>query len=151
MHEKGVNTASDGRKTILDLLLQPEGEAPLSKQSIVDETYSFFFAGTHTTSFTISMATYYLLSNPSKLKKLLAELKTVTRNTEGLLEYRDVHRLPYLVSFFLRSLLSKENTSLIDLLPFSERNHQGISSAFLTRSWGPSTDCPRWGSHLGWL
>lgn len=100
-HEKGVNTASDGRKTILDLLLQPEdGEAPLSKQSIVDETYSFCFAGTHTTSHTISMATYYLLSNPSKLEKLLAELKTATRNTEGLLEYRDVNRLPYLVSFF---------------------------------------------------
>lgn len=81
------------------MLLKPDdGYPPLSQQTVVDETYSFCFAGTHTTSFTISLATYYLLSNPSKLEKLRAELKTVKRNHDGLLEYRSVNKLPYLVS-----------------------------------------------------
>ncbi len=98
-HKQGINSAEDGRKTILDLLLQPEDGYPaLSKESIVDETYSFCFAGTHTTSFTISLATYYLLRNPLKLEKLLEELQTVKKNPKGLLEYRDVYKLPYLVS-----------------------------------------------------
>ena len=98
-HEQGINSAQDGRKTILDLLLQPEdGYSALSKESVVDETYSFCFAGTHTTSFTISLATYYLLRNPIKLEKLLKELQTVKKNPKGLLEYRDVYKLPYLVS-----------------------------------------------------
>lgn len=107
-HKKGIYHAGDGRKTILDLLLHPEdGGNALSKESVVDETYSFCFAGTHTTSFTISLATYYLLRNPAKLGKLLEELKGVKRNPEGLLEYRDVCNLPYLVS-------DKFSTSLCD-------------------------------------
>jgi cytochrome P450 len=93
-----VQAAEDGRKTILDLLLQPEdGSAPLSKDSVVDETYSFCFAGTHTTSLTISMATYYLLRHSDKFDKLQEELSTVKRTNEGLMEYRDVCNLPYLV------------------------------------------------------
>ncbi|KAL8780684.1 MAG: hypothetical protein Q9194_000787 [Teloschistes cf. exilis] len=105
--KKGVYGAENGRKTVLDLLLNPEdGYAALSKQSIVDETYSFCFAGTHTTSFTISLATYYLLRSPDKLAKLREELKTVEdkRNPEGLLEYRDVYKLPYLTAIIKESL-----------------------------------------------
>ncbi|KAL8867965.1 MAG: hypothetical protein Q9174_005310, partial [Haloplaca sp. 1 TL-2023] len=107
LHEKGVYGAENGRKTILDLLLQPEeGFPPLSKASVVDETYSFCFAGTHTTSFTISLATFYLLRHPEKLAKLRQELKTVEdkRNSEGLLEYRDVYKLPYLTAIIKESL-----------------------------------------------
>ncbi|KAI9368160.1 cytochrome P450 [Aspergillus egyptiacus] len=104
-HKRGIKTAEDGRKTILDLLLQPEGgSTPLSKASVVDETYSFCFAGTHTTSLTISMATYYLLKNTPKLQKLREELKKVKRNSKGLLEYRDVSRLPYLTAVIKESL-----------------------------------------------
>ncbi|KAL8964925.1 MAG: hypothetical protein Q9183_004138 [Haloplaca sp. 2 TL-2023] len=107
LHEKGVYGAENGRKTILDLLLQPEeGFPPLSKASVVDETYSFCFAGTHTTSFTISLATFYLLRHPEKLVKLREELKTVEdkRNSEGLLEFRDVNKLPYLTAVIKESL-----------------------------------------------
>lgn len=45
----------------------------------------------------MSMGTYYLLSNPSKLAKLVEELKTVPKSDRGLLEYRKVNTLPYLV------------------------------------------------------
>ncbi|KAL2786798.1 cytochrome P450 [Aspergillus keveii] len=104
-HSQGVQAAEDGRKTILDLLLQPEdGSAPLSKDSVVDETYSFCFAGTHTTSLTISMATYYLLRHPDKFDKLQEELSTVKRTNEGLMEYRDVCNLPYLTAVIKESL-----------------------------------------------
>lgn len=104
-HRQGIKTAEDGRKTILDLLLQPEdGSTPLRKASVVDETYSFCFAGTHTTSLTISMATYYLLKNPEKLEQLSEELKGVKENSQGMLEYRDICRLPYLTAVIKESL-----------------------------------------------
>ncbi|KGO75955.1 Cytochrome P450, E-class, group I [Penicillium italicum] len=104
-HRKGIKTAEDGRKTILDLLLQPEdGSTPLRKASVVDETYSFCFAGTHTTSLTISMATYYLLKNPEKLEQLREELRGVKENSQGMLEYRDICRLPYLTAVIKESL-----------------------------------------------
>lgn len=56
------------------------------------------FAGTDTTSFALSLGTYHLLSNPSKLKILREELDAVPVNANGMLEYRDVRNLPYLVS-----------------------------------------------------
>lgn len=46
----------------------------------------------------MSMATYYLLHHPDKLTKLRDELSNVRRNDNGLLEYKDVKDLPYLVS-----------------------------------------------------
>lgn len=56
------------------------------------------FAGTDTTSFALSLGTYHLLSNLSKLKILREELDAVPVNANGMLEYRDVRNLPYLVS-----------------------------------------------------
>ena len=98
-HDMGIVKAEDGRKTVIDLLLRPEDDGPaLTHHSIEDETYSFAFAGTHTTSHTMSMGTYYLLRNPSKVEKLKIELQSVPRNENGLLEYRQVRDLPYLVS-----------------------------------------------------
>lgn len=64
---------------------------------MVDEVNSFCFAGTHTTSFSLTLATYYLIANPSKLQKLLEELKPVPKNAEDLYEYRSISNLPYLV------------------------------------------------------
>lgn len=46
----------------------------------------------------MSMATYYLLKDPDKLFKMRQELNNVPRNESGLLEYKDVKDLPYLVS-----------------------------------------------------
>lgn len=149
--------AENGRKTVLDLLLNPEdGYAALSKQSIVDETYSFCFAGTHTTSFTISLATYYLLRSPDKLAKLREELKTVEdkRNPEGLLEYRDVYKLPYLVStpfsHQLPKLASLWRVIMLTLL-CPDRHHQRVSPPLIPRSRHPPTCCPSFRPNVGWL
>jgi len=94
----GINKAEDGRNTVIDLLLRPkDGGLPLTHQAVEDETYSFAFAGTHTTSHTMSMGTYYLLRHPEKLERLKEELASVPRNPSGLLEYKQVRDLPYLV------------------------------------------------------
>jgi hypothetical protein len=44
------------------------------------------------------MGSYYLMSNPSKLEKMREELDTVPTNADGILEYKDIRNLPYLVS-----------------------------------------------------
>lgn len=44
------------------------------------------------------MGSYYLMSNPSKLEKMRDELSTVPTNEDGLLQYKDIRNLPYLVS-----------------------------------------------------
>ncbi|KAF7922011.1 uncharacterized protein EAE98_008222 [Botrytis deweyae] len=104
-HELGVEKAEDGRKTVIDLLLRPEdGGRPLTHQAVEDETYSFAFAGTHTTSHTMSMGTYYLLSQPAKLQKLRDELKPIPKNDQGLYEYKTVRSLPYLNACIKESL-----------------------------------------------
>lgn len=45
----------------------------------------------------MSVGTYHLLRNPEKLERLIKELEVVPRNENGLLEYRKVRDLPYLV------------------------------------------------------
>ncbi|KAI1348886.1 cytochrome P450 [Xylaria sp. FL0043] len=112
-HAQGIYTAEDGRATIFDLFLQPnpdKGQLELSKDVLIDEAFAFCFAGpfspllpsdpvrkgTDTTSYALSMGSYYLMSNPSKLEKMRAELATVPTNEDGLLRYKDIRNLPYL-------------------------------------------------------
>ncbi|KAI1124633.1 cytochrome P450 [Nemania abortiva] len=98
-HNQGVYTAEDGRPTIFDLYLRPnpeKGQLALSRDILIDEAFAFCFAGTDTTSYALSMGTYYLISNPSKLNKMREELKTVPANSDGVLEYKDIRNLPYL-------------------------------------------------------
>ncbi|KAI1422723.1 cytochrome P450 [Xylaria sp. FL1777] len=98
-HKQGVFTAEDGRATIFDLFLKPnpeKGQLELGKDVLIDEAFAFCFAGTDTTSYALSMGSYYLMSNPSKLEKMRAELSTVPTNEDGLLQYKDIRNLPYL-------------------------------------------------------
>ena len=103
-HHNGALYAKDGRKILFDLLLRPsESEdpsdlPPLTSQVLIDEANAFCLAGTLTTSVSLSLGTYFLLRDPLRRQKLLDELKDVPRNVEGLMEYRDVSKLPYLVS-----------------------------------------------------
>ncbi|KAI1267884.1 cytochrome P450 [Xylariaceae sp. FL1019] len=98
-HKNGIYTGEDGRSTIFDLFLRPnpeKGQLNLSKDVLIDEMFAFCFAGTDTTSYALSMGSYYLMSNPSKLEKMRLELSTVPTNADGLLEYRNIRNLPYL-------------------------------------------------------
>ncbi|GAW23203.1 hypothetical protein ANO14919_127540 [Xylariales sp. No.14919] len=98
-HKQGIYTAEDGRATVFDLFLRPDpdkGQLELSRDVLIDETFAFCFAGTDTTSYALSMGSYYLMSNPSKLQKMRDELSTVPTNEDGLLQYKDIRNLPYL-------------------------------------------------------
>lgn len=65
---------------------------------LLDEGTVFLFAGTETTSRTMAITMFYLLSNPDCLKKLREELDTLptTENFEHSLQ--TLESLPYLVS-----------------------------------------------------
>ncbi|KAI0007136.1 cytochrome P450 [Xylariaceae sp. FL0662B] len=106
-NKKGVYVTELGRPTIFDLLLNPnleKGHKPLNKEILVDEAFALCFAGTDTTSYGLSLATFYLLKNPDKLRALRQELETLQTNPAGLFEYRDVLKLPYLTAVVKEAL-----------------------------------------------
>ncbi|KAJ8121571.1 hypothetical protein ONZ43_g2006 [Nemania bipapillata] len=95
----GIYTDENGRPTIFDLYLQPnpeKGQLALGRDVLIDEAFAFCFAGTDTTSYALSMGAYYLVSNPSKLKKMREELQNVPTSADGVLEYKNIRNLPYL-------------------------------------------------------
>ncbi|RYP09325.1 hypothetical protein DL764_001372 [Monosporascus ibericus] len=86
------------RTTYFDLLLsenKARGPRAFSEVVLIDEALAMCFAGTDTTGFALSLGTFYLLKNPTKLRILREELDGVAPNGDGLLEYRDVRSLPY--------------------------------------------------------
>ncbi|KAH7317035.1 cytochrome P450 [Stachybotrys elegans] len=97
----GVYVAESGRPTLFDLLLNPneeKGHRALPKDILVDEAFALCFAGTDTTSYALSLTTFYLLKNPDKLQLLRDELATVDTDASGLLNYHNLTSLPYLTA-----------------------------------------------------
>ncbi|KAK4172979.1 cytochrome P450 [Triangularia setosa] len=108
-HRDGKLGGDKGSLSLLDLLIQPElgrddnhldveiGLAPENKRALVDEVLAYYIAGTHSSSVTMSLAIYYLLSNPTKLQKLQYELDGLPSNQDGLLEFKSLsnHKAPY--------------------------------------------------------
>ncbi|KAL7800600.1 cytochrome P450 [Trichoderma afarasin] len=60
------------------------------------ETAALFGAGTETTSWTLAVITYYLLTQPKTLKKLTEELRTVVDDPKSLPPWSTLEQLPYL-------------------------------------------------------
>jgi cytochrome P450 len=72
------NDSEYRRNDILDILLTKNSETgaeEFSDKDIIDQLNSFLFAGTDSTSATMSMAIYFLLKNPKALEQCLNELK----------------------------------------------------------------------------
>eukprot|EP00029_Vermamoeba_vermiformis_P014139 TRINITY_DN926_c0_g1_i1.p1 TRINITY_DN926_c0_g1~~TRINITY_DN926_c0_g1_i1.p1 ORF type:complete len:451 (-),score=41.42 TRINITY_DN926_c0_g1_i1:200-1552(-) len=66
------------RNDILDILLTKNSETgaqEFTDKDVIDQLNSFLFAGTDSTSATMSMAIYYLLQNPKALEQCSNELK----------------------------------------------------------------------------
>lgn len=57
-------------RDMLDVLLDPDLEIPLSKQQIRDEIVTFIVAGHETVASALTWAWYLLVTNPSEMKKL---------------------------------------------------------------------------------
>ncbi|RAK94263.1 cytochrome P450 [Aspergillus costaricaensis CBS 115574] len=95
----------NARMTVFSSLLQAEKDSPSrSMDGLVNEAYFFCFAGTESTSYALSCATYYLLTHPNSAKKLREELECQPVNADGIIEYQYLRNLPYLTAVIKESL-----------------------------------------------
>ncbi|KAL7909376.1 cytochrome P450 [Trichoderma velutinum] len=85
------------RETIFASLFQsnlPDEEKTVAR--FAGETAALFGGGTETTSWTLAVITYYLLTQPKILKKLTEELQTVVDDPTSLPPWSTLEQLPYL-------------------------------------------------------
>lgn len=91
-------------QTIYHALLDRSGLAAKGKrapdmQELIDESILFLSAGADTSSFTLTIAVYHILSNPSILLKLQQELDGLKESCgDQKPSLKAIERLPYLVS-----------------------------------------------------
>ncbi|XP_050228542.2 cytochrome P450 76A1-like [Mercurialis annua] len=107
----------DKRKDFLDVLLDFHGDdikAPstLSSTFMNNIIIELFGAGTDTTSSTLEWAMAELLHNPTILKKLQLELRTII-HPEKKLEEKDIEHLPYLMAVIKETLRLHPPTPLL--------------------------------------
>jgi len=83
--------------TVFASLLQSDLEI-LDKetQRIADEAAAIVGAGTETTSWALSVMTYYLLAKPEIMARLTVELKAVVKDPQQLPDWTVLETLPYL-------------------------------------------------------
>ena len=99
--DRGLLQSKDGSTTLFDLVLEPDekkGYEVPTLEKLVDEAFLFLVAGSDTTAYTMSCATFYLLNDQECLARLRAELQGVPRDTHGRFEWKELANLPYLVS-----------------------------------------------------
>lgn len=99
--EKGRFVDDNEQTVMFDLLLESNSEKGfkrLSREQLVDDAFIFVFAGTDTTAYALSCATFYILYTPGVLAKLREELMRVPTREKGKFEWKDVQNLPYMVS-----------------------------------------------------
>ncbi|KAI0151458.1 cytochrome P450 [Pestalotiopsis sp. NC0098] len=91
-----AHTVND-RPNVFGSLL--ESDMPEHEKSIVrlsDEASAVLSAGTETTSWTVSVITYHVLTQPKILSKLTEELNSVVKDPKKLPTWTDLEKLPYL-------------------------------------------------------
>ena len=97
---KARSTVSwDRLPTMFDIALNPDarkGRPALTVDQLSADTLLLLLAGTDTTSLTLAMATYRILSNPYILRELQAELREAMPRKDMQLEYAELEQLPYL-------------------------------------------------------
>lgn len=99
----GAEDSGLAYQTIYDALLDQngliaKGRRPPTLNELIDESILFLSAGTDTTSFSLTMAVYHVLSNPevkTRLVQELAEFKERCGDRNPSL--KDIEQLPYLV------------------------------------------------------
>ena len=84
---------------MFDIALDPDarkGRPTLTVDQLSADALFLLLAGTDTTSLTLTMATYRVLSNPNILERLQAELREALPRKDMQLEYAELENLPYL-------------------------------------------------------
>ncbi|KAJ5713105.1 uncharacterized protein N7483_010286 [Penicillium malachiteum] len=112
--EKGILQTDDGRDTMFDVLLEPNGEKNYQvpdMNSLIDEAFVFMLAGADSTAYTAAYATYYILTFKDVLFKLKIELSRIPRHENGRLDCKNIQSLPYL------SCVVKESLRIASAVP----------------------------------
>ncbi|KAF2707312.1 cytochrome P450 [Pleomassaria siparia CBS 279.74] len=95
--EGSVKLESQSYKTIFHTLLQSDLPAREKETDrLAEEAVLIVGAGTHTTSWILTVITFNLLSNPALLRRLKDELKSVQSGSENKPSLIDLERLPFL-------------------------------------------------------
>jgi len=94
-----------GIKTIFHTLLQSDLPA-IEKESrrLAEEAVLLVGAGTHTTSWCLTVIAFHLLANPTLLKQLKEELKSVHPNPNSRPSLQELERLPFLTGVLKEGL-----------------------------------------------
>ena len=123
---------------MFDLLLEDnlkKGHQRLNLEQLIDEALIFLTAGTDTTSYSLSAATFYVLHTPAVLQKLQEELYSVPRGEGGRIEWGNVQKMPYMVCRQLKFLPQSAH------LGSQGRYRKRIASACNSRNRSPSPRC----------
>jgi len=97
---KGFYGDEDSRSTVFDFMadVKPEKNYPEpTERELVDDAIVMVVAGSESTMITLTHATFHLLKNPLILQRFKEELKDVPKDDEGLFDYNDLGKLPFLV------------------------------------------------------
>lgn len=95
----------EAKATVLRELYQ--SDLPVSEKTIqrlVEEAQTLLVAGSETTGNTLTLTTFYLLTDPKKAGKLKQELAQINKGQDSPLVYHDLHRLPYLTAAIIEGL-----------------------------------------------
>lgn len=90
------------RPTIVESFFESEPNAPVER--IVDESFAIAGAGTETTSWALTVATFHLLTKPEILARLTEELREVVSDSRKLPSWTMLEKLPYLSAVIQESL-----------------------------------------------
>ena len=96
---KGEKPAAGTNATIFDSILDsdlPDHEKETER--LWQEAQVACIAGTETTAWTLSVLTFYVLSNHEVGRKLRRELESAIPDISANVEIKDLEKLPYLVS-----------------------------------------------------
>ncbi|KAL4936092.1 hypothetical protein BDV06DRAFT_216933 [Aspergillus oleicola] len=102
----GQLTTPDGITTIFDAMLTPSEEKGYKERTpkeLIDEAALFILAGSDTSAYSLSTATYYLLSNPKAQEMLQAELSNAERFIREK-NWEETRKLPYLMAVIKETL-----------------------------------------------
>lgn len=94
-------------KTIFHQLLDPnatEGHVVPNIEDLTDEMFTILTAAAETTGHSMTMITYYVVSNPEIYQKLVSELKAAFPDKKTKLDYLTLEKLPYLTAVIKEGL-----------------------------------------------
>ncbi|KAL5409151.1 hypothetical protein PMIN06_004103 [Paraphaeosphaeria minitans] len=105
IRKAGFEKVEEENKTIFHALLRSDLSVQEKEtRRLAEEAVLLVGAGTHTTSWILTVVTFYLLSNPLLLRKLRDELRTVLPEVDSYAPLMELEKLPFLTAVLKEGL-----------------------------------------------